>query len=140
MAKVRVSSAGHEMLTLRGLRLGVRGPSRSTVEGEYACTCGGAGIHCPLQPRGRSGATAAGGPRRRQKGLATLRTRKGWHQHTEDPIPRGRRSSRCRAPATLHITKLPKARHAAAEWQATAEALSWSRREAVTAILRVSAS
>ena len=114
------------MLSLRGLRLGVRGPSRSTV-GRRVRLYLWRRRHAlsELQPRGRSdGAAAAGGlqDRRRQKGLATLKPEKGWHRHFEDPIPRGRPLVTLQG-AGNYITKLPKAEHAAAEWQAATEAL-----------------
>jgi len=49
---------------------------------------------------------------------------RGWRRSFDDPIslPRGRQLITLQDAGT-HITKLPKAEHAAAEWQAAMEAL-----------------
>jgi hypothetical protein len=53
-----------------------------------------------------------------------LKADKGWRRRLEDPIPlpRGRQLVTLED-AGKYITKLPKAEHAAAEWQAAMEAL-----------------
>jgi hypothetical protein len=53
-----------------------------------------------------------------------LKPNKGWQRRFDDPIPlpRGRQLVTLKDAAT-YITKLPKAEHEAAEWQAAMEAL-----------------
>jgi len=50
---------------------------------------------------------------------------KGWSRAFEDPIPltRGRRLVTLKEDAADYITRLPKAEHESAQWQAATEAL-----------------
>jgi hypothetical protein len=51
---------------------------------------------------------------------------KGWSRAFEDPIPltRGRQLVTLKEDAADYITRLPKAEHESAQWQAATEALS----------------
>src|SRR5258706_11990591 len=62
--------------------------------------------------------------RTRIKKPAPLRPNKAWQRHCDDPIPFPRRRQLVTLEdAGKYITRLPKAEHKAAEWQAAMEAL-----------------
>jgi hypothetical protein len=125
VAKVLTSLPGHEMLTLPRLRIGVRKPSRSTM-GRRARV---QNAMAPERPaRAATRATTIRVCRRAIKPRSTRRagviSARGWKRPFDEPIslPRGRQFVTLED-AGRYITKLPKAEHEAAEWQAAMEAL-----------------